>query len=72
MKGEGFKIRVRSRRGYSKEAQGYTGWDEYQVVSGRKIEARFEQLSQAQKEYPGAELDSTVIHEAQIAAKNKP
>lgn len=43
------KIRKRSRSGYVKEAGGYTGWDEYQLVSGRKILSRHELLSQAVK-----------------------
>jgi len=36
------KIRVRDRRGYSREAGGYDVWTEYQVVEGRKIIGRFE------------------------------
>lgn len=32
MKGEGFKIRLRHRRGYTREAQGYTGWSERKLM----------------------------------------
>lgn len=71
MKGEGFKIRLRGRQGYVKEAQGYTTWMEYQVVAGRKVAARFEHLDAARAEYPGAELDSTVKNAPEIAAKQR-
>jgi hypothetical protein len=67
--GIGFKIRLRARQGYVREAQGYIGWTEYQVVAGRKVEARFDTLEQAQHEYPGAELDTSIIHALEIAAK---
>lgn len=43
------KIRYRTRRGYAKEAQGYTSWGEYQVVDGRKVVGRFDFEDQAQK-----------------------
>lgn len=67
MPGEGFKIRYRSRRGYTREAGGYTGWNEYQVVAGRKVVGRYDLLEQAQRDYPGAELDVTVRNETEIA-----
>lgn len=63
MRGEGFKIRVRGRVNCSPKAGQRQEWREYQVASGAKVIARFDLLSQAQKEYPGAELDSSVIHE---------
>lgn len=72
MKGEGYKIRLRGRQGYVREAQGYTTWMEYQVLAGRKVVARFEHLDAARTEYPGAELDATVRHAAEIAAKQRP
>ncbi len=43
------KIRFRTRRGYVKEAQGYSSWDEWQVVEGRKVVARFDHEHEAQK-----------------------
>lgn len=43
------KIRQRERSGYVREAEGYQIWTEYQVVQGRKIIARFEIESQAEK-----------------------
>lgn len=42
------KIRRRERRGHCKEAGGYRGWTEYQVVDGRKIVRRFDMRSQAE------------------------
>lgn len=42
------KIRKRERRGYSKEADGYDKWTEFQVVDGRKVLGRYELLSQAE------------------------
>ena len=42
------KIRFRERSGYSREAGGYIGWGEYQVVDGRKIIGRFDTLGQAE------------------------
>lgn len=42
------KIRTRERRGYVKEAQGYTAWTEYQVVIGRKVVFRGETREQAE------------------------
>jgi hypothetical protein len=68
MKGAGFKIRVRDRQNSSPKAGLRQSWSEYQVVSGTKVIARFELLHQAQKEYPGAELDSSMIHEDAIRA----
>ena len=43
------KIRYRHRRGYSREAGGYTGWYEWQVVRGRRIVGRYDLESQAIK-----------------------
>lgn len=51
------KIRYRHRRGYVREAQGYSGWTEYQVVDGRRVVARFDLLEQAVKKYPDAKPD---------------
>jgi len=65
----GFKIRMRTLRGYLREAQGYTAWDEYQVVAGRRIVGRYEMLAQAQRAFPNAELDVSVVHEAEIRKK---
>lgn len=42
------KIRVRVRRGYQKEAQGYIEWTEYQVVEGLTILARCDHRHQAE------------------------
>lgn len=39
---EKITIRVRERRGFVREAQGYDGWTEYQAVKGRKILYRAE------------------------------
>jgi hypothetical protein len=62
-KGEGFKIRKRGRVQSSPPAGMDQEWTEYQVVSGRgKITARYGTLGEAQREFPGAELDSTVTH----------
>jgi hypothetical protein len=44
-----FKIRHRQLRGYSKEAQGYIGWYEWQLVEGRKIIGRYDTERQAVK-----------------------
>jgi hypothetical protein len=71
MKGEGFKVRLRDRRGYVSEAGGYAAWSEYQVVAGRKIVARLETFAQVQKEYPRAVLDVSVTHAQAIAAKQR-
>lgn len=46
--GAALKIRLRDRRGYSREAGGYTGWSEYQLVRGRKIIGRYETLKAAE------------------------
>lgn len=35
-------VRERQRRGYVKEAQGYTAWTEFQVIYNRKIIGRFD------------------------------
>lgn len=43
------KIRVRNLSGYSREAGGYIGWTEYQVVRGRKIIGRYETKSAAER-----------------------
>lgn len=67
-RGEGFKIRVRDRVNSSPKAGMRQDWREYQVASGARVIARFDLLHQAQKEYPGAELDSSVVHEDAIKA----
>ena len=71
MKGEGFKIRYRE---VIAKRPVYGRFSEYQVVSRAKIVGRFDLLSQAQRQYPGAELDSSVIHEDAVrkaAARGK-
>lgn len=35
-------IREKHRRGYRKEAGGYTEWTEWQVLSNRKVARRFD------------------------------
>ncbi len=52
----GLKIRVRERRNSSPKTGLRQGWTEYQVISRNRVLARFELLSQAQKEYPDAIL----------------
>jgi viroplasmin and RNaseH domain-containing protein len=43
-----YSVRTRERRGYLKEAQGYTGWTEVQVVGRRgRVLARFDFVEQA-------------------------
>lgn len=44
-----FKIRERTLRGYSREAQGYTAWDEAQIVQGRTIVSRHDTREQAER-----------------------
>lgn len=48
------KIRHRERVQASPKRGLRQGWDEYQVVKGRKIIARFDTLEQARKAYPNA------------------
>lgn len=42
-------VRERQRRGYVKEAQGYTAWTEFQVIYNRKIVGRFDFAEQAHR-----------------------
>ncbi len=59
--GTGFKIRQRERINSSPKEGLRQRWTEYQVVSGRgKITARYDLLSQARQDFPGAELDSSI------------
>lgn len=44
-----YKVRYRTRRGYTPEAQGYTTWNEYQVVMGRKVISRHDTQEQADR-----------------------
>lgn len=45
-----FTIRERHRRGYVREAQGYTAWTEWQVVDGRKVVGRHDFREQAERQ----------------------
>lgn len=42
-------IRHRHRRGYVREAQGYTAWEEWQLVEGRKVIGRYDLKEQAER-----------------------
>lgn len=55
--GRKLTIRERERRGYVREAQGYTAWTEYQVVEGRKILSRHDTLDQAEREIAALKSD---------------
>lgn len=44
-----YKIRLRHRRGYVKEAGRYLQWSEYQVTNGRKVIGRFDLETQARE-----------------------
>lgn len=55
------KIRERQRRGYSREAGGYTAWNEIQVVQGRKVIGRYDLISQAMQEHPDAWVPPTLL-----------
>lgn len=44
-----YKIRYRHRRGYSKEAQGYIGWGEYQLLDGARVIGRYDFEDQAER-----------------------
>lgn len=56
-------IKLRRRRGYLREAMGYTAWDEYQVWGGRRIVGRYELLSQAQRDHGDAAVDRSALPE---------
>lgn len=47
MTAQTYMVRERIRRGYSREAQGYAVWHEYQVVQGRRVVGRFDLERQA-------------------------
>lgn len=49
-------IRKRSRRGYLKEANGYSAWEEWQVVQGRKVIGRHEHRDEALKQKRQVEM----------------
>jgi len=67
------KIRYRSRRGYVREAAAYTGWNEYQVVDGRRVIARYDTLKQALRRHPGAQVDASAqSEEPRVTKKRQP
>jgi hypothetical protein len=70
-RGEGYSIRRRDRVNSSPPEGMRQEWTEYQVVSRTKIIGRFDLLSQALRDYPGAQPDHTVIHEEKIASKQR-
>ena len=58
-------IRHRDRRGYAKEAQGYTAWSEWQVTQGRRVLSRHDTEQQARKwvrEHTPREWHNAVRH----------
>ena len=65
MSGVRFKIRLRS---VVSRKPVYGRFDEYQVVSSRKIVGRFDMLPQAQRAYPSAEVDRSAMPRPQKVA----
>lgn len=61
MKGSDFKIRVRDRVEASPKEGLRQEWTEYQIVAGRRVVARCGTLEEAQKEYPDAILDASIV-----------
>lgn len=53
------KIRERHLTGYRREAGGYTGWHEWQLVDGRKVVGRFDLYEQAEAAKTKRESDGT-------------
>jgi hypothetical protein len=54
------KIRCRYRSTWSPKEGHVQGWNEYQVVDGRKIVGRYDLLRQALEDYPDAVPDESV------------